>query len=161
MKRTTTPLAKSYVTLEGWVTILANIVLVATPIVTTSLSATQAAKYGAIINGAFILSRAIVKASAAKQPVEILTPGTPSPEAMAIAKQRFAEQSVTTSGVQASTTGQASWNVPHQGLSTPPKALQPDDLEAGPADEDVMEPEELDPATWQAAREAVPEEPAA
>jgi hypothetical protein len=66
-KRTTTPLAKSYTTLEGWIVIAANVALVATPIVTTALSATQAAKYGALINSIYILSRALVKAAGARQ----------------------------------------------------------------------------------------------
>ncbi len=64
---TTDPLAKFIRTGEGILVYLANIVLILVPIVTNSLSATQAAKYAVILNSVAVFSRSILKAIASTQ----------------------------------------------------------------------------------------------
>lgn len=55
------PLTKAIRTLEGLLVVAANITLVVVPIVTTSLTAAQATKYGVILNVGFVFSRSLLK----------------------------------------------------------------------------------------------------
>lgn len=59
--KTTTPLTKFIRTLEGIVVVVVNCVLIIVPIVTSSLPATVAVKYGAIFNMVVVASRSILK----------------------------------------------------------------------------------------------------
>ena len=59
------PLVKLTRTLEGLLVLGSNIALVLVPIVTTSLSAKEAATLGVILNGTTVISRSVLKAVAA------------------------------------------------------------------------------------------------
>lgn len=75
--KTTQPLTKMIRTLEGQIVVAANIALVAIPIITDSLSANQAVRYGVILNGATVIARSALKAIAAiKTPEQ--QPATPA-----------------------------------------------------------------------------------
>ncbi len=58
------PLQKGIQTTEFLIILVANVILVVVPIVTTSLSAGTAAKYAAIMNTGYAFSRSIVKGAA-------------------------------------------------------------------------------------------------
>lgn len=87
--KTTQPLTKMIRTLEGQLVVAANIALVAIPIITDSLSANQAVRYGVILNGATVIARSALKAIAAiKTPVPVLAPDVLTPEQAADPLQR-------------------------------------------------------------------------
>lgn len=65
MLKLSQPLTKSIRTLEGVIVIAANIALTIIPILTNALSATQAVKYGTILNVSFVVSRSLLKGIAA------------------------------------------------------------------------------------------------
>lgn len=89
--KTTQPLTKMIRTLEGQLVVAANIALVAIPIITDSLSANQAVRYGVILNGATVIARSALKAIAAiKTPQQqpVLAPDVLTPEQAADPLQR-------------------------------------------------------------------------
>lgn len=67
--KTTTPLTKFIRTLEGWIVVVVNVALIAVPIITNSLSATAAVKYGTIFNAIVVASRSILKGVASFSPI--------------------------------------------------------------------------------------------
>lgn len=76
--RTTQPLTKMIRTLEGWIVLGANAALIIVPIVTNSLSAAQAVKYGAILDSVAIGARTALKAVAQWKQGTSLDPITPA-----------------------------------------------------------------------------------
>lgn len=70
------PLAKSFRTLEGALVLISNVALVIIPIVTSSLSAGQAVKYGVILNTGFAVARSVLKGIAALgiAPAQVVSP---------------------------------------------------------------------------------------
>jgi hypothetical protein len=62
---TTTPLTKFIRTLEGIIVLAANVTLIVVPIVTSSLTASQAVKYGVILDSIAVVARSVLKAVAA------------------------------------------------------------------------------------------------
>lgn len=63
--QTTTPLTKLIRTGEGILVYAANVALIVVPITTSSLSATQAVKYGVALNSVTVVARSLLKAIAA------------------------------------------------------------------------------------------------